>query len=104
MADDNKLTQSDLFTELSESEQETVSGGFDFVIQRHDINSFASNEFNVDENQRSISSKQTSAYNSSLISFGFNMNSVFGDSMRRMREYGFSPLSFIRRIIFYLFY
>lgn len=103
MADDNKLTQSDLFTELSESEQETVSGGFDFFLQREDTNSFASNEYNISNGDTRLSSRQLTGYNSSKITFGFNMNSVFGDSMRRMREYGFSPLSFIRRIIFYLF-
>ncbi|MCX7594479.1 MAG: hypothetical protein N2235_12085 [Fischerella sp.] len=104
MGERNNLTQSDLFMELSESEQETVSGGFDFVIQREDTNSFASNEYNISDGDTRLSSRQITAYNSSKITFGFNMNSVFGDTVRRMREYGFSPLSFIRRIIFYLFY
>lgn len=98
-----KLTNSDLFLELSEQEQEMVCGGLDFFIQKTDITSLANHEYNISEGSTGVSSKQNALYNYSQITFGFNLDSLLGEgSIDRVRKYGFSPLNLIYKLLLYL--
>ncbi|MBF2065101.1 MAG: hypothetical protein IGS39_11870 [Calothrix sp. C42_A2020_038] len=84
----NKIKNSKFITELSENEQETLTGGrassfgFDnFFFQRTDINSFASNDLNISSGNNNLSSSQRSGYSLSRITLGFS--SLFGGGRRR---------------------
>jgi hypothetical protein len=77
-----KLNESEFITELSESEQETLTGGRDLLFfQRTNINSFASNDLNISSGNNSLSSSQRSGYSFSQITLGFS--SLFGGGRRR---------------------
>ena len=80
----NKIKNSELITELSENEQQTLTGGrtFDnFFFQRTNINSFASNDLNISSGNSSLSSSQRSGYSFSQITLGFS--SLLGGGRRR---------------------
>lgn len=67
-----KLENSKLFIELSEQEQEGVSGGFSFFLQQTDISTFANNKSTLSENFNSVSSGQETGYKLSQFTFAFN--------------------------------
>jgi len=86
MSLDIKPQQPELFIDLSEKKQETVSGGgsfdiSDFFFQKTDIATFANNETRVSDGNRSISSKQQTGYMLSQITMGFS-----GGGIRRRRS------------------
>jgi hypothetical protein len=99
---DRELTNSEIFVELSEEEQEITIGGrssslYDFVIKKTDIVTFANHENNFSDGVHNISSKQQTGYSLSEVTFGFNFSGL------RRRKYGLSGLEILRRLIFYLF-
>ncbi len=93
-----------LFLELSEQEQEAVVGGYNFFIQKTAINTFAINEESVSNGSVSASLKQQTGYNFSQLTIGFDLSNLFGgNTISRMRRYGYSPLNMIYRLLLYLF-
>ncbi|MFQ4142783.1 hypothetical protein [Chlorogloeopsis sp. ULAP02] len=98
-----KHINSDSFTELrdlsEQEEQEFSSGGFSILIE--DINTFARDEISATDGTRSLYSKKETGYSLSRIRFDFG--EWFGNSMRRMRKYGFSPLNLLSRLLFLSF-
>ncbi|MDM9382740.1 hypothetical protein QUB80_18775 [Chlorogloeopsis sp. ULAP01] len=104
MANYNEFKNSDLFTDLSEQEQEIATGGYSFFIQKTDINSFANDESSLSDGSVSFSSKKSAAYNLSQVTFGFDLNSLLGEgTISRVRRYGLSPLNLIYRLLAYMF-
>jgi hypothetical protein len=93
MLDNLQKQSSDLFTDLSETEQESISGGFTYpafglsniFLQRTEIASFANNSSNYSDGIRSFSSRQESGYSLSQTSFGFNIDDFSGSGGRRGR-------------------
>jgi hypothetical protein len=78
MSDHIEPQDYELFTELSEQEQETVTGGYDIFIQKKDIANFATNEVDASDGIRNISSRQQTGYMLSQITIGFNLDTLFG--------------------------
>jgi len=80
MSDDIQNQSVELFFDLSEEEQEPVSGGFltpgfgifNMFFQRTEIASFANIESNYSDGIRNMSSKQESGYKLSQVTIGFS--------------------------------
>ncbi len=93
MSDHIEIKKSDLFINLSEKEQESISGGrssslplemFDILYQTTDIYSKASNEMNISQGNLSISSKNQAEYQFSQTTF--ILSSLFGRGGGRRRN------------------
>jgi hypothetical protein len=99
MSDDIKSQNPVLFINLSEQEQEVVAGGispssllYDVLIKRTDITSIASNEYTISDGTRSFSSKSTTLYNLSEVTFGFNFSQLLQGFKGSSRVYAFQML------------
>jgi hypothetical protein len=76
-----------LFIELSEAEQEVVTGGNgmpDLFIQRTDIATFGSNDTNISDGNRNYSSKSRTGYTMSQLTIG--ISGLFGGGGSRARR------------------
>ncbi|ARV61035.1 hypothetical protein BZZ01_22570 [Nostocales cyanobacterium HT-58-2] len=79
MSNHIELKNSALFIELSEEEQEIVTGGgsssmglYDFVLQMTNINTFSNSEATFSDGGSSSSYRYQTGYTLSQLSFGFN--------------------------------
>jgi hypothetical protein len=75
----NRTNKSSLLQELSEVEQESLTGGLstelgldNFFFQKTDIRTFGSSDVNISGNGSSGSSSQRTGYSFSQITIGFN--------------------------------
>jgi hypothetical protein len=93
---------SELFLELSEQEQETVSGGYDVFLQKTDIATFANHEANYSDGVNSTSSKSQTGYTLSQFTIGFNLDSLFGGT-NSVRRSGLSRLTLLYRLLLSFF-
>lgn len=84
MSENLPKQSSDLFIDLSEVEQEPVSGGFfypsfglfNMFFQRTEIASFANMDSNYSDGTRNMSSKQESGYKLSQVTIGISGGGV----------------------------
>jgi hypothetical protein len=95
-----EVESSQLFTELSEQEQELASGGYDLFLQKTDIATYGNNQTSIYDGNRSFSAKSQTAYMLSQITIGLNLSTLFGDRNRGRRS-GLSPLNFLYRLFQY---
>jgi uncharacterized membrane protein YgcG len=80
MSENLQKQSSELFVDLSEEEQEPISGGsmypsfglFNMFFQRTEIASFANIDSNYSDGSRSFASKQQSGYKLSQVTVGFS--------------------------------
>jgi hypothetical protein len=72
MSNDIKRQNLQLFMDLSEEEQEVVSAGNSFLLQKTDIETFAINESNISDGDYSFSTKQETGYALSQTTIGFS--------------------------------
>ncbi len=93
MSDHIEIKKSDLFINLSEKEQESISGGrssslplemFDIFYQTTNIYSKANNDVNISQGNLSISSKNQAEYQLSQTTF--ILSSLFGRGGGRRRN------------------
>ncbi|WP_143288112.1 hypothetical protein [Calothrix rhizosoleniae] len=100
MSNQIQPTKTELFTEISEYEQETATGGISFSFSHSEKNilSYANSQINISRGDTSISSNQTSLYSLSqkttsiTIDFGDNYRS----SVSRMPALRLLGLMFLR--------
>ncbi len=92
---------SELFIELSEEEQESVTGGggsslglYNFVMELTNIRTFANSEATFSDGSNSTSYKQQTGYALSQLSFGFNG----GGGRRKRKSKGLSSASFLNML------
>ncbi|NJL62855.1 MAG: hypothetical protein HC903_14770 [Methylacidiphilales bacterium] len=84
-----ELIKPDLFVDVTVVEQEIASGGrasslaggYDFFFDKTDVITFGNNESNLSDGSRTASSKSSTGYKMSRISFGFG-----GGKKRRGRK------------------
>ncbi|HLO84446.1 MAG TPA: hypothetical protein VK203_05430 [Nostocaceae cyanobacterium] len=80
MSETRESNNSELFTELSEIEQEKASGGLFFIMQKTAITTFAINRINfVSDSGETISSVQQTGYSYSQLNAGFTMTPFWGN-------------------------
>lgn len=104
MSDHIETENSDLFINLSEKEQESISGGgsssplemFDIFYQTTNIYSKANNDVNISQGNLSISSKNQAEYQFSQTTF--ILSSLFGGGGGRRRNRSRKGNSFLASI------
>ncbi|WP_414586835.1 hypothetical protein [Scytonema sp. PCC 10023] len=97
---------SELFTDVSEQEQEAMCGGrsssslnlYDLVIQMTNIRSFASSEATFSDGTSSGSSRQQSGYTLSQLSFGFSGGGFNGGGRRKRKSKSLGGADFLNML------
>lgn len=67
----------ELFGDLSENEQESVTGGLTLFIQKTDISTFGNNQLDASSDTDSLSSNQNSGYTESQTTIGLDLGFLF---------------------------
>jgi hypothetical protein len=101
----SQIPNSELFRELSVQEQESVSGGFIFILQKTDVTTFAINELSVTNSSgNSIHSRQQTGYTQSEVILGFAGFPFLGKESNGQQSKGNLNLSnLLSRLLFSLF-
>jgi hypothetical protein len=98
----SELTKSDLFADIPVVEQEITSGGrassfasgYDFFFDKTNVVTFANNESNFSDGSRTASSKSSTGYKMSRLSFGFGG----GQKRRGRKSRGFGGADFLNML------
>jgi hypothetical protein len=96
-----ELAKSDLFADIPVVEQEITSGGrasssggYDFFFDKTDVVTFANNESNFSDGSRTATSKSSTGYKMSRLSFGFGG----GKKRRGRKSRGFGGADFLNML------